>query len=295
MSDLSHLAAPAKAVIDRPREERVAYMREDHWIGYPKANETFAKLDAMLEWPRTLRPPCMLIVAHTNNGKTSLINKFVQRNPADVNAEGDAIRIPVLLVSSPSRSDEAALYENILKKLFVPFRPTASVRDKQRQVLDVLSRIQPGILAIDEMNSLLAGSGQKQFLNAIRILSNELQLPLVGLGTEDAFRVIATDPQLSNRFETQALPRWECDSNFRRLLSSFEQLLPLKESSNLKDAQTAALLHAMSEGLIGELNRLLVKAVEWALLNGQERIDEQAIASCGFVPPAKRKRDLPRL
>lgn len=295
MSDLSHLAAPAKAVIDRPREERVAYMREDHWIGYPKANETFAKLDAMLEWPRTLRPPCMLIVAHTNNGKTSLINKFVQRNPADVNAEGDAIRIPVLLVSSPSRSDEAALYENILKKLFVPFRPTASVRDKQRQVIDVLSRIQPGILAIDEMNSLLAGSGQKQFLNAIRILSNELQLPLVGLGTEDAFRVIATDPQLSNRFETQALPRWECDTNFRRLLSSFEQLLPLKESSNLKDAQTAALLHAMSEGLIGELNRLLVKAVEWALLNGQERIDERAIASCGFVPPAKRKRDLPRL
>jgi hypothetical protein len=41
---------------------------------------------------------------------------------------------------------------------------------------------------------------QRQFLNVIKHLGNELQIPIVAAGTQDAFNAIQTDPQLANRF-----------------------------------------------------------------------------------------------
>jgi hypothetical protein len=37
-------------------------------------------------------------------------------------------------------------------------------------------------------------------------LGNELKLPIVAVGTQDAFNAISTDPQLANRFEPGGAP-----------------------------------------------------------------------------------------
>ena len=69
------------------------------------------------------------------------------------------------------------------------------------------------MLIIDEIHHILAGNlnRQKGFLNVIKYLGNELEIPVVGVGTRDAYRAIQTDPQLANRFEPAVLPRWELD------------------------------------------------------------------------------------
>lgn len=59
------------------------------------------------------------------------------------------------------------------------------------------------------IHHLLAGNSvrQKWFLNVIKHLENELKLPIIAVGAQDAFNAISTDPQLANRFEPAVLPR----------------------------------------------------------------------------------------
>lgn len=239
----------------------------------------------------------MLVVASSNNGKSSLVNHFVRDHPSNPNVAGEVAHVPVLLVPQLTRPDEAGLYENILDKLVEPFNPRTKTSEKLRQVITVLTKVQPYVLAIDEINNLLAGpvTAQKQVLNALRVISNTVRVPIVGLGTKDALSVIQSDPQLKNRFEPKYLPRWEANLTFRQLLVSFETLLPLAEPSNLKDRILAAHIHSKCEGLIGELSLLLTKAATWSILNGKERIDQKSIDESGYVPSSKRHAAIPNL
>lgn len=60
----------------------------------------------------------------------------------------------------------------------------------------------------------------REFLNLLRFLGNELQIPIVALGTKDAYLAIRSDDQLENRFEPFILPRWEYNEEYLSLLSS---------------------------------------------------------------------------
>ena len=125
-------------------------------------------------------------------------------------------------------------------------------------------------------------------------MGNELQIPIVGVGTNEAYRAIQTDAQLSNRFEPATLPRWQFDKEFLRLLVSFERMLPLKNSSNLQETSLATKLFSLSEGYIGELSRLLTTASVQAILSGAERIDLKILSAIKWVSPSDRKRQLDR-
>lgn len=58
----------------------------------------------------------------------------------------------------------------------------------ERTALRFLKVIKPRLLAIDEVHNLLSGTArqQRRSLNLLKFLANELRLPIVGLGTEDA-------------------------------------------------------------------------------------------------------------
>jgi hypothetical protein len=150
---------------------------------------------------------------------------------------------------------------------------------------------------IDEIHHILAGhiAKQRHFLNVLKYLGNELKIPLVGVGTIDALRAIQTDPQMVNRFEPVALPRWEMNRDFQTLLASFERILPLRQPSLLAEPVLAAKLLALSEGTIGELFALLVAATVRAIRCGAERIDEGVLASIDWIAPSTRRRAIEKL
>src|SRR5450631_1979637 len=106
-----------------------------------------------------------------------------------------------------------------------------------------------------EIQHVLAGPllKQRQFLNVIKHLGNELQIPIVAAGTQDAFNAIQTDPQLANRFEPAVLQRWTMGEDYLRLLASFEKLLPLEHRSDLLEPAMAIKILSLSEGTIGEI------------------------------------------
>lgn len=297
MAEIAHLNATAGAALDLPPAERIERIRRPRWIGYPRAEQLLAKLDDLLTHPKTHRMPNLLIVGDTNAGKTMIANRFVQRYPADDNPDGEAAIVPVLAIQAPPGPDEGRFYNAILEVLSAPYQPRERVAQKQVQVLRLLKSIGLRLLVIDEVHNVLTGpvNKQRQFLNVLKYLGNDLQIPLVGLGIKEALRAIQADPQLANRFEPAALPRWQMDQEFQRLLASFERALPLRKPSRLADVHLARKLLALSEGSLGELSALLTAAAVYAVKSGAERIDETVLAKIDWIPPSERRRQAERL
>ena len=148
------------------------------------------------------------------------------------------------------------------------------------------------LLIIDEIQHVLAGPllKQRQFLNVIKHLGNELQIPIVAAGTQDAFNAIQTDPQLANRFEPAVLRRWTMGEDYLRLLASFEVALPLEQRSGLVEPALALKILSLSEGTIGEISALLCRAALEAIERGTEQITGASLERCGYVAPSERRR-----
>ncbi|PRG50547.1 TniB family NTP-binding protein [Burkholderia gladioli] len=293
---VDHLTESTARLLDLDDTARIERIRSPRWIGYPRAKEVLAKLDDLLTYPKSHRMPNLLIVGDTNNGKTMLIERFCSQHPADDNPSGEGVIVPVLSIQAPPVPDEGRFYNAILELLFAPYKPNDRVDKKQLQVVKLLRYVGLKILVIDEIHHVLAGNlnRQRAFLNVLKFLGNELQVPIVAAGTRDAFRALQTDPQLANRFEPALLPRWELNNDFLRLLASFERMLPLREASNLHDTALASRLFSMSEGYIGELSRVLTKAAAYAVESGAERIDAKVLDRIDWVSPSDRKRQIDR-
>jgi hypothetical protein len=161
--------------------------------------------------------------------------------------------IPIVAVQAPPLPDERRFYQAILAKVFAPFRPSKTAGNLQFEVVQLLSAVGTKMLIIDEIQHVLAGPMLKQrhFLNVIKYLGNELQIPIVAAGTHDAFNAVQSDPQLSNRFEPVVLRRWTMTDDYLRLLASFEVALPLERPSRLAQVTLARKILALSEGTIG--------------------------------------------
>ena len=298
MSDVSHLDKALHSVVDLPLNERIQQVRQPHWIGYTRSKRILEKLEDLLAYPRVDRMPNLLLVGDTNNGKTMIASRFQRLHPASEEADSDHVRVPVLLVQAPPAPDESRFYSAILEALGAPaYRPRGPVLEKQLQVLHLLRGVQLRMLIIDEIHHILAGhiAKQRHFLYVLKHLANELNIPLVGVGTIDAVRAIQTDPQMVSRFEPVALPRWEMNRDFQTLLASFERTLPLRQPSGLAEPAMAARLLALSEGTIGKLFSLLMAATIHAIRSGAEKIDEEVLSKSDWIAPSARRRAVERV
>jgi Bacterial TniB protein len=288
----AHLSPKTRKLLERPIEERSAYIQVDSWIPYSQANKVLQQLEDLLNHPKCDRMPNLAITSQTNNGKTRLMKHFLSLHQASESSSG-TVMAPVFYVQCPGFPDESRLYSAILLKLCKKFRPSAPAQEKLVLVLDALSKIELRILALDEVNFTEVGTAakQKRFLNALRYLANELRISIVCLGTEEMMRVIRSVPSVENRFPLMVLPQWQFDHDFRKLLASFETIIPLKYPSDLSRSSTlTAKLLNRSEGTIGELKMLLAAAATDAMRNGTERITEEIIDGCNYTSPSARKQ-----
>lgn len=290
MTEPSHLSERARAALSLPDEQRIERIRRARWIGYTRAQAILAQLDDLLTYPRQPRMPNLLLYGETGNGKTFIVNRFVQRHPATDNLQGDAASVPVLIIQAPPLPSESRLYDAMLETLYAPYNPRDHVSKKQFQVLRLLRAVNTRMVIIDELHHALVGPANQQriVMNTLKYLGNALQLPLVGVGTREAIRAIQADPQLASRFRRVELTPWRMDREYRQLLASFERMLPLKQPSQLHRDPLALPLLAMSEGTIGELAAVLRAAAIAAVRSGRERIDRDGLAALQWEPPSTR-------
>lgn len=289
---MNHLSANALTFIDKPIEDRIFKIQSERWIGYKRAHEILDKLEDLLIYPKNHRMPSMLIAGDTNNGKTLLVNRFLHKHKPFILNGDEKLVAKVVLIQAPHVPDEKKFFNTLLETLNAPFKINDKVERKQSQSIAILRKIETRILIIDEIHNILAGPLAKQrvFLNMIKNLSNELKLSIVAVGIRDAFHAINTDPQLANRFEPMLLPLWTFDENYRKLLSSLESVIPLKEPSNLASNDLAMKILSLSEGTIGEISRIVSLSAIYALKNGMEKIDKKVLGNIDYTPPSERKK-----
>lgn len=293
MNEFAHLAASVQPQAVLPAAERLAGLRDRHWIHYPRADAILTRLDDLLtHGPGRMRPPNLLIVGPTNNGKSMVAEKFRRAHPSGPSEDGHREVIPVLVVQMPSGPAIRRFHGAVLAALNAPVSPHGSIERCERLVLDLLRQVGVRVLVIDELHNMLAGSHrqQREFLNLLRFLGNELRIPLVALGTREAHIALRSDDQLENRFAPMALPLWENGDEFSRLLSSFEATLPLRERSGLgDDADLQRHILERSGGMIGEVASMMTAATRFALARGRERIDRTVLEAAGYRGPDERR------
>ena len=295
-NDLNHLIPSAQKTAQLPGAERIARIRADRWIGYTQAQKALAKLEDLFTHPERQRMPNLLIVGPTNNGKTMLVEKFRRQHPVTTSDDGQTEQIPILAMQMPSDPTISRFYTMLLYSLNAPSFARRRVSDLEELSLRILRQVGLRMLVIDELHNVLAGSGpqQRQFLNLLRFLGNELRIPLVCVGTKEAYLAIRSDDQLENRFEPFSLPLWTLDDEFSSLLASFAAVLPLRRASQLHLPDIAHYILSKSEGTIGEITTLLTRSAILAVETGKECIDRQILGLVDYSSPTERRRTFER-
>jgi len=288
-----HLDPTTRDIAVEAAESRIRRIRSDRWISYPRAERALAECEELLNFPKRIRMPNLLVVGPTNNGKSAIIERFRRTHPPiEPSKTLDGIaHVPVLKVQMPAGPDERRFFGAILDALGFPGMPSDSVTKRQDSAVRMLHAAGVTCLAIDEVHNLLSGSAlqQRRILNLLRWLGNELQIPLIAVGTAEALHAIHSDDQLTNRFEPLGLPPWQDDEEFRNLLGTLEAVLPLRRRSDLAKAELARRILCASEGILGEIVAIVTRAAVRAVSTGAERISAKIIEDCGFTSPSQRR------
>lgn len=274
--------------------QRIAFLDEPRWVGYSHAKFVLDTLVGLMNKPKRPRMPNLLLVGDSNNGKTTIIRRFEKLcGTGYVDEESEAVR-PIVIAESPPGADEKGLYISILSQFWSPVRANATATVLRHEAINKLRRCKAKVLIIEELHSLLIGPAVKQrlLMNAIKMLCNELCIPVVGVGTRDAVRVLHTDPQHASRFDVISLPKWVLNKDFQTLVAGFESVLPLKRQSNLADPELATALHTICDGNLGDLHRLLVECTINAITKGTEQITMDIVQSNQWLKPTKGHREL---
>jgi hypothetical protein len=219
--------------------------------------------------------PCLLLYGDSGIGKTMAIEKFLRMHPPTYDPREGLQKHSVLMVKMPTTPDERRFYVKLLTTLHAPFSPSERLATLEDIGMRLLRKIGLRMLVIDEAHQLLAGSyrEQRRALNLLKGLTNELMIPVIAVGTEDALHAIQTDAQVASRFDPLHLARWSESDAFRNFIVTFGKQLPLRKASPFGDREMIRLLLASSAGITARATRLITRAAAEAIADGTECID----------------------
>lgn len=295
------LSDETQKLLNKSDEERLDYISRETWVDYPVAEHILNKMERLIRYEKNKsRITSILLVGSSNNGKTSLLERFAELHPPyDYNVEGgrpdwvkddffdnhSGIGRPILYIVAPPEPNESRLYTNILNEINAPYKERDPLSKKQYLVEYYLRIFNVEMLIIDEIQGILSGSTarQKQIMNAIKNLSNALQIPIVLSGIKNALRTINTDTQLSSRFRPEYLPKWKMGPEYVNLLATIVSLMPLKKTSTILNPEAASVILDISEGYIGDIFGLIKEAAIYAILSGSEKITLKEIDECNYL------------
>lgn len=282
MTSQRHLLPKARELLDAQAgsEERIAHIKKPIFVPYPRGTALLNDMEELLKAPKSSRPPNLLIIGRSNNGKTQLLREFMNRHRADERPSGNTTFAPVVFVQAPPTPSDRLFLDRTLRVFNIEARRSASDSDKLQLVLDQLRACETKVLLIDELHSILAGPVHRReaVLNTFKYLSNESGVSIVAAGTLAAREQLLAASELASRFDVKSLTKWSYKGeDFRKLLWAFETALPLHEPSNLQEPQIAKAIFGLSDECIGGAARVVRDAAIAALKAGQESITLAAV------------------
>lgn len=285
-----HLHPEALRYLNADNDAKLHWIRSRKWLSYDIGNSALDEVEMILNHPPTHRIPSMLLVGQTNNGKTMILEEALQRHPPESDPTAEADRIPLLFLTMPPGPELRRFYTLLLDHIGAVFKPSDTLSRLETQVLTLLKAVGTRAIVIDELHNILGGrfSDQRQFLNMLRFLSNELRISIIAAGTKNAVRVVQSDDQLANRFKLFSLPEWRDGRDFRKFLFLLEATLPFPEPSNLYKSDLARTILTVSERTIGEMIMFVTEAAGIAIQENASCLTAEHFASANYISPSRR-------
>ena len=251
------------------------------------------------------KPPCLLLVALSNAGKTTLLEKYAERYPAILDDTGKRQR--VLYVENPRTGSISDLGTNILAALGDPRADRGTVGNKTYRIEKLFREFQVELLILDELQHFVDRDSSRILLNAsnwLKGLIKTTKVAAVLAGIEgDAEIIINSNVQLASLFpDPIRLTPFAWDINktnggddFRKFLMLVEAQLPLKNESHLSDPDRALRCYIASGGVVGYLMTLIRGAATLALY---DKAKPEMIQDCHLEQYyadwlAAERRDIP--
>ena len=110
MTRFAHLAEGYRDQALWPDDERIAWIRKDRWVGFPKAEKVRLMLGELLAHPPRTRMPCLLVFGQTGMGKSHIVERFADENPRTFDDRTGLATIPVVAVQLPPEPTEGEFY-----------------------------------------------------------------------------------------------------------------------------------------------------------------------------------------
>lgn len=274
-------ATPSKTgreLSELPDDERIECLRRPMWIEYPRAQKILARLRWTMTQPRTHRMTGLTLVGPSGNGKTSIVAEFIRRESSkSASAAYDREPLEFLDINAPTKPDVSQFYTCILRRLEDLRAARGSRAEKEERVLKLLRQLSLRMIIIDEIHNVLVGGPRLTdlFLIALKSLSNELRLPIVLVGTEDALNVIQLDRQVESRYPAVEVPAWSVEE-FKAVVRTLIGAMPLRGQTRLT-MEDVRWLHGRTRGVLGDLISTLQLAATEAILSKREAIDREVL------------------
>lgn len=183
---------------DAGEPERIAYVRADRWITYPRAAAILDQMQRLLDHPRNSRMPSLLIIGESGIGKTQLGLKFCRDHPARFDEQSRRTVSPVVSIQMPAAPTDRLFYMTLLGAVGAVFSPRISTAEAMITALRLFADLGVRVVIFDEIHNMLSGTfrDQRRILTQLRYLSNELRVSVICLGIETARDAIAGDHSL---------------------------------------------------------------------------------------------------
>ncbi|WP_373939230.1 TniB family NTP-binding protein [Vibrio kanaloae] len=226
-------------------------------------------------------PDCMIVVGDTGAGKTTIIDKYLAKNPRSETNEGSII--PILSTSLPPNATPITASEQLLSDLGDPLafsRGNDPVKIA-KEVSDLMKLCEVELIIIDEFQHMIDRKN-KQILHSaadwLKMLIVRSKIPVVLFGMPYSVLILEANNQLAGRFELQhtlepfRLNNKENRILYKTFLAMLDEALPFHESSALASPDMMKRIYAFSQGNLRRIRKLINRSSRLALRDNSNKI-----------------------
>lgn len=276
--DLSHLHVTVRPQALMANHLRAKLILCPLFIDHTRILEVMNEVHWMLS-NQSGRAPGLVVCARPGSGKTELAKRIERAYPQREPVEGQLPVVPIVRISMTGAHDCRTVYGRVMETLDIPYSARMTTTAREVQVLHLLRRVSCVLLVLDEFQDVLQGNDreQRRALDAVKLLMNEVNLPILALGTDKAGRALQSDEHLAARFRHMALPVWKKNEDLVAMLKAVHMQLPLRKPSSLISEEVIQRILKHSNGILGLIMNLIQDAAVHAIIEGKEFIDVKMI------------------
>jgi hypothetical protein len=260
------------------------------YIPYPPHTDFQKRAHYLVELGRATRglpQKGMRVLGPSGSGKSTAGDELVRQIHTKTPRTAD--HVPVVLVPLERAATPKRLMVSILNYFGDPHSSYGTEHSLKTRAKACFERFRTDLLIIDEIQHLnYRNTERSDVTDSFKRLLDDGVLPIIFMGTEEARDLFTRNVQLGGRLMAP------CDFKpldlrspaDRALLAGYAMLLDqamvqrgiLQEASGLGDPWVLKCLHAVTNGVIGRVSRLIGAALEIALPRGASRIERYDLA-----------------